>query len=305
MKMLSFDEITQHTTIHPKTIIIPCAHDFESILASQKAFESGYIKGGIFIGKVQLIKDIAHKVGLDLSQFELIPCDNASESSNRAVQLLLSGACDILLKGHMDTKIYLEAIGKKLFSIIAETGILSQVVVVETKIYPKPFIVTDGAINIKPKLKQKAQIIKNAIHVAQKMGLKRPKVSIVCASENVDDLMQSTKHAQKLVDMKNNGEFGEAIVEGPYDIYISMSEEAARKKGAMGEIQGDADILVFHDINSANTIYKSFAFLDPETKIGAVVAGAKRPILLPSRADTYKTKIHSIILSSFLGSKHD
>jgi len=300
MEMKTFMQLENSVRKQPGKVVVPCANNYEALSAIKLAMEKGFLNSGILIGEKKKITTCANEVGLDLQNFEHIEVSDQKEAAILSVKLLTKKQGDYLLKGQIDTKTYLKAILNKEFEVVKKGNLLSHIGLHEVPEYHKPFIVTDAAINISPDVEHKALIIKNAVKIAKKLGVATPKVAIVCAVEKVNPKMVSTLHARELAKMAKDKYFEDAIVEGPYDIYISLSKNAAIEKGVEGEVCGDADILVFPDINTANTIYKILQQLNNRSKNGSIIAGAEYPILLPSRTDPVSTKLNSLILASYL-----
>ena len=218
-----------------------------------------------------------------------------------AVDQILAGKGDFLIKGLVDTKYYMKAILNKEAHLVPEGALLSHFVLFSTPKYHKPFAVTDSAVVIAPTLEQKAKIIQNAVNTMHKLGLETPKVSCVCPVEKVNEKIPSTVDAAALAQMNAEGKITGCTVEGPYDLYISLSPERAAEKGIKGKVvAGDADILMLPDLDAANPLYKALAFFGDHMEAAAVLVGPKIPVILPSRADDPKVKLNAIALCSFL-----
>jgi phosphate butyryltransferase len=156
---------------------------------------------------------------------------------------------------------------------------------------------TDAAVSILPDLDKKVQIIINAISVAHNLGIENPKVALVCPVETVNPRIVSTTDASQLVFLQKNTEaFSQAMIEGPFGLDVALSQEAATIKGIEGEVPGDADILVFGNIDAANATYKAFLSV-PDVASAGIVVGAKLPIVLTSRSESMETRIASIELA--------
>jgi len=287
---------------NPGKVVVVSSENEEALEAVQMAMEDGVLKGGYLLGNKEETLKIAQKINLDLSLFEIISCESYEEAASLAVKLVSEKKGDFLLKGQVDTKVYLKAILNKEMGLVPPGNTLSHTAVMYLPSYHKLLIATDAAILIQPNVEEKAQMIQNAIEVAQKLGLQRPKVALIAAVEKINPKMQSTVDAAELVKLhKEKGYFSNAIVEGPYDVYIATSKEAAEIKKVSGEVCGDADILAFPDINAANVFYKSISRFVQDSWAAGIIAGAKVPILLPSRADDAMSKRMSIMVAAFMG----
>ena len=155
---------------------------------------------------------------------------------------------------------------------------------------------TDAAMNIAPDLEQKAQIIKNAVQVAHSIGIDVPKVAPLAAVEVVNAAMQATLDAAALTMMNKRGQITGCIIDGPLALDNAVSQIAAEHKGIRSEVAGEADILLVPAIEVGNVLYKSLIYF-ANAKVGAVISGAKAPIVLTSRADTAESKLYSLALA--------
>jgi phosphate butyryltransferase len=154
-------------------------------------------------------------------------------------------------------------------------------------------------MNVQPELIEKMHIINNAVEVFNRLGIKNPKVAILAAVEVINPKMQATVDAALLTAMNKRGQITNCIVDGPLALDISVSKEAAKHKGIISDVAGNADILVAHDINVGNVLYKSMNFLGG-ANAAAIIMGAQVPIVLTSRADSEESKMFSIALAAAL-----
>lgn len=298
MKITGFKQLEQLAKAKKGRVVVPMANNEEAQIAVKEAFQEGWLIGGYLIGNEKLIKEVARSTGLDLDQFEIIDIGEPVEAAIEAVKLMYEKKGDFLLKGIIGTKYYLKAILDKKFDMVEPGRLLSHVALMQTSGYHKLIGITDVAINISPGVEEKKKMIINIVEVFHKMGVEQPKVALICPVEKVNPKIESTVHAQQLVEYFKDDP--SCIVEGPYDTYIALSKHAAEEKGVTGEVCGDADILVFPDLDSANPVYKIMNQFIPDIRSAAIVAGARIPVILPSRADSAETKKLSIALSSYL-----
>lgn len=206
-----------------------------------------------------------------------------------------SGQADILMKGMIPTSDLLKAVLHKEAGL--RTGkILSHVAAFEVPGYDRLIFVTDSGMNINPDLQQKAQIIENAALIAKGIGVEMPKVAVLAAVETINPSMQATLDASALTVMNKRGQISYCVVEGPLALDNAISPEAAEHKGITGEVAGKADILLVPAIETGNALYKSLIYFSG-AKVGAVIAGARAPIVLTSRADSAESKLFSIALA--------
>ncbi|MFA6318427.1 MAG: phosphate acyltransferase [Elusimicrobiota bacterium] len=301
MKFKSLNEMVSMVKGKPNRVVVPGANNDEVIEALAMGTAEGLISGGILIGDPDAVKAMAAKGGLDLSPFELVPGSDQAAMCDAAVSCIKDGKADFLVKGLVETKNFLKSILKKEAGMVPEGSILSHLVLFETSRYHKPFFLTDAAILINPTLEEKRHMVQNAVDVARLTGVEKPKVSVVCPIEKVNPKVTCTVDAEALAKMSVDGRITDAVVEGPYDVYISFSRKLADEKGLKGgEVPGEVDIVVLPDLNTANVAYKVMTFFAEGLQSAALVAGAKFPIVLPSRTDPPRTKMLSIALASFL-----
>ena len=301
MKFKNYDELMRMVKGKSNRVVIPGANNAEAMEACKIADDNGLISGGVLIGEEALIRSFAGKAGLGLGKFEIVDCPDKAEMCRLAVDLVRRGQGDFLVKGLVDTSLYLKAILNKEAGMVEPGMTLSHFVLFETSHYHKLFAVTDAAILISPDLEQKRKIVQNSVNLMRMLGVEKPKVSIVCPIEKVNPKIPSTLDAAELAKMSGDGRIQNAVVEGPYDVYISFSRKLADEKGIQGGlVPGEADIIVLPDLDAANPVYKSITFFAEGMKSAALVAGANVPVILPSRTDPAQTKAYSIALASLL-----
>jgi len=282
---------------NPGRVAVPAADNAEALEGIAMAMEDGVLKGGVLIGEPDSIRGVAAEVGLPLENFEIVYEPDWDAAANLAVMAIVDGKADFLLKGKLGTSNYLKAVLNRKYGLVPEGRTLSHVAMAMIPTYHKPLFFGDAAITIDPDVATKASIIRNIVDVAHRVNIAHPLVALIAAVEKVNPKMKSTTDAAELVAMAKEGAFPGCEVEGPYDLYIAISSEAAEIKGVSGKVCGNADILVFPEINSGNVFYKALKFV-PDSWTAAVVGGASIPILLPSRADSAMTKRMSVVLAA-------
>ncbi|MGG1573704.1 phosphate butyryltransferase [Fictibacillus sp. NRS-1165] len=288
--------LNSNSTDSKKVVAVAAAEDEEVILSVKQAYEKG-IASFILAGnkeKIQfLLRQHELKEGEDLQIVEANPENTAME----AVKAVSGGQADILMKGHIPTADLLKAVLHKENGL--RTGkVLSHVAAFEVPGFDRLIFLTDSGMNIVPDLQQKAQIIENAVQVARGIGVAMPKVAVLAAVESVNPNMQATLDASALAMMNRRGQIKGCIVDGPLALDNAISVKAAEHKGISGEVAGQADVLVVPAIETGNALYKSLIYF-ANAKVGAVVAGARAPIVLTSRADTAESKLYSIALAVY------
>ncbi len=279
-----------------RRIAVAAAEEHSALEAVCAAYEYG-IAQPILIGDGRAMDGLAAKLGLDISRFARMEEPDAGKAAARAVELVRNGEADVLMKGILDTSVLLKAVLNKENGLNAGR-LTSHVAVLEVPTYHKLFLVTDAAINIAPDIQAKVDIISNAVQAAKALGVENPKVALLAAVEKVNwEKMPCTAEAAVLTQMNRRGQIKGCIVDGPLALDNAVSAERARIKGIVSDVAGDADILVVPDIEAGNILYKSLLDLG-RAKGAGIVLGARKPVVLTSRADTAEIKLASIALAN-------
>jgi phosphate butyryltransferase len=214
-----------------------------------------------------------------------------------------AGEVDLLLKGHLRTDELLRAVLDKESGL--RTGrLLSDVLLYEDKLSGAIRLVgiSDGGLNVLPNLEQKKQIVQNAIEVMRSLGLARPKIALMSATEAVSESLPSSVDARLLTEMVEAGQFDDAQVFGPLALDCALLESAAREKRIEHPVAGHADCMVVPNIEAGNLLGKSVKYLGG-SQCAHVIAGAKLPILIPSRVESVDDKVNSIALGVIFASR--
>ena len=300
MKFKNFDELLKMVKGKTNRIVVPGANNDEVLEACKMGVDHKIISGGILIGPKAQVEAMAAKVGLPLKGFEILDMSDYAEICNKAVDLIKAGKGDFLVKGLVDTKFYMKALLRKEVAAVEEGTVLSHFVLFELANYHKLFALTDAAIMIKPTLEEKAKIVRNSVNMMRQLGVDVPKVSVVCPVEKANPKIPSTLDAVELVNMSKDGRIKNAVIEGPYDVYITFDKKLAAEKGVTGVVPGETDIALLPDLDSANPMYKTLSYFGAGMKSATLLAGCNIPVILPSRTDSPMTKLHSIALACFL-----
>lgn len=286
--------------IERKRIAVAVAQDEDVLKAVDAAYHLGLVDVSL-IGDKKKIFDIADHIKIDVSNYEIIKEAEDPKAIKIAVEMVSSGRADFLMKGMVQTADLLRVVLDKDIGL-RTNRILSHLGVLEVPTYNKLLFITDGGINIAPDLKAKADIIQNAVDVAQCLGIEKPKVAILAALELVNPAMQCTLDAAALCKMADRGQIKNCIIDGPLAMDNAISREAAKHKGIISEVAGDADILITPDIEAANIMYKTLVFLSGAKPCG-IIAGSKAPVVTTSRSDDYQAKLNSIALAALASTK--
>jgi phosphate acetyltransferase len=272
-------------------VVHPC--DAESLTGALDAARYGLIIP-VLIGPTAKIDKVASDTGLDLSGIERVDVPHSHAAAEVAAIMAARCEVEILMKGSLHTDELLHAV---LAQPSLRTGRrMTHVFRFDVPMYPKPLMVTDAALNIRPSLMDKVDIVQNAIDLAHIMGIRCPKVAILAAVETVNPDMPSTLDAAALCKMANRGQIHGGLLDGPLAFDNAISPHAARIKHIVSDVAGDADILAVPDLESGNILAKQLEYLAGATGAGLVL-GARVPIALTSRADSANTRVASALLA--------
>ncbi|NRQ67101.1 phosphate butyryltransferase [Bacillus cereus] len=284
-----------------KTVAVAVAEDHEVIEAVAKAIKLQLAQFRLY-GNQEKIMGMLQEHGLQTSEHvEVIAAMSSAEAAELSVKAVRNGEADVLMKGNIPTANILKAVLNKEWGL-RKGSVLSHVAAFEVQNYDRLIFVTDAAMNIAPDVTQKAAIIQNTVEVARAIGIDLPKVAPIAAVEVVNPAMQATIDAAMLTQMNRRGQIKECIVDGPLALDNAVSQIAAEHKGIVSDVAGKADILLVPTIEAGNVLYKSLVYF-ADAKVGAMIAGAKAPIVLTSRADSAETKVYSLALAVATASK--
>lgn len=291
------DLVKKAKEIESKTLVVACAAD-EHVLEAVEMARKENIVNAILIDDKLKITSLLNGLGFDETNYQIIDIKDKPEACLAAVKLVSEHEGYFLMKGLVDTSVILRAALNKEFGLRTQNRI-SHVSVMEVPTHNKLIYMSDGAMNIAPNLDEKRQIIENSIKIAHAVGNANPNVGIIAAVEKVNPQMEATIHADELVKMNKQGIIKGCTVGGPFALDNAISKEAAKHKGIVDPIAGDIDILIMPQIESGNVFYKTMMFL-AGAKSASVISGAKKPIVLTSRADSKESKFYSIALGALV-----
>ena len=245
----------------------------------------------IFIGNDSEIKKHAEKLNWDISKYKIIDEKDENSTASIAAKLASEGKAKIIVKGHIHTDVLIKAVFKRTLNLIGKKR-LSHIWHMTLGADDKPFIITDGVINVLPKLGVKMHILKNAVDFANKIGISRPKVSILSATEEVLESVPSSVEAN-LITKKAKEEKINADVFGPLAFDNSVSKKSAAIKKIKNEVAGNTDILLVPNVETGNALVKMMIYFMGACAAGVVV-GCKSPVVITSRSDESEPRLASI-----------
>ena len=274
----------------PVKAVIVNAGKKVAVESTKQAVEANLIIP-IFIGDKSLILSIAKEINWDVSNYEIIHEPVENNTAPIAAKLASEAKVKIIVKGHIHTDVLMKAVLKRDLNLIGKKR-LSHVWHMTLQKNDKPFIITDGALNVLPKLETKMHILRNSVEFAKRIGISKPKVSVLSATEEVLDSMPSSLDAKELT--KRAKEEGiNADVFGPMAFDNSVSEKAAQIKGIKNSVAGKTDILLVPNVEAGNGLVKMMIFFMGACAAGVVIGG-KVPVVITSRADDTQARLASI-----------
>ena len=255
----------------------------------------------MLVGPIAKLRAAALAAGVDITPYRIEDVPHSHAAAARAVALVRDGEAGLLMKGSLHTDELMHEV------VAGDTGLrtnrrLSHVYIMDVPSYDRLLLVTDAAINIAPSLEDKRHITQNAIDIAHVIGIATPRVAVLSAVETINPALISSVDAAAITMMAQRGQITGAVVDGPLGFDNAISMEAAKLKGIVSDVAGRADILVVPDLESGNMVAKQLSFLAGADAAG-VVAGARVPIILTSRADTARTRIASCAVAVLMAHK--
>lgn len=294
----NFDQMFEQLRSKPKKRLVAAwGVDDHTISAVYMAVEAGIVEG-ILVGDEEMIKKVCQEHNYDLSKLTVVNNPNELKSITQAVDMVNAGEADILMKGLCSTDKYMRGILNKEKGLLPPKAVLSHVCVVQNPGYHKLLVISDIAVIPAPDLKQKQAMIGYVANTARALGVEKPKVAMITATEQMLPGMPACVEAAMLAKMSERGQIAGCVVDGPLALDVALCKEAAEIKKLKSEVAGDADCCVFPSIEAANVFYKFAGHFCPGVKMAAMVAGAKAPCVLSSRADSTETKLNSIALAA-------
>ena len=245
----------------------------------------------IFIGDKEDIDKCALDLNFDISNFEIIDEKIENKTSEIAADLASKGAIKIIVKGHIHTDVLMKEVIKKKYNLIGKTR-LSHIWHMTLNKEDRPLIITDGALNVSPNVKTKMHILKNVINFCNRIGTMRPKISVLSATEEVLESVQSSLDAKEITELAKKENLN-ADVFGPLAFDNSISKKSAEIKGIKNLVAGDADVLLVPSVETGNALVKIMVYFMGACAAGVVVGG-KVPVVITSRSDVATARLASI-----------
>jgi len=293
----SFDEIFEHLKSRPKKRLVAAyANDSHTIGAVSMAIDAGIVEATL-VGDRKTILSVCETEGIDHNKFNIVQEADENKAALTAVEFVSKGEGDLLMKGLCSTDKYMRAILNKEVGLLPPRGVLSHITLMSSSVYHKLLLFSDIAVIPAPDLKQKIAMCGYLINTARSLGIEKPKVAIIAATEQMTPSMQACVDAAILSKMGDRGQIKNAYIDGPLAVDVAIDEEAKEIKKVIGPVAADADCMLFPNIEAGNVFYKTIGKFT-NSQLAAIVVGAKAPCVLSSRGDTTETKLNSIALAA-------
>ena len=280
-----------------KRMVAAWGVDSHTIAAAAKAVELG-LADVTLVGDEKMIAEACKEEGVDVSIFTVVHNPVELASVAQAVQMIRDGQGDFLMKGLCSTDKFLRAILNKETGLLPPKGTLTHCTTLEIPSYHKLLFVGDVAVIPAPDFKQKQVIMNCLVQAAKSVGVEKPKVAILAATEQVLTSQPASVEAAMLSKMVERGQIKGCVADGPLALDVAIDMESVQIKGLVSPVAGDADCILFPNIESGNVFYKANSKLVPGVKQAGILVGAKVPCVLSSRADSIETKLNSIAIAA-------
>ena len=301
MRIANFAELLEAARqCGPKTVAIAAAHEQE-ILQAARAAEAEKIADCVLVGDRNEIQALAAESSLDLGRMLVIDEPEPRRAARKVMELVRLGHAQVAMKGRIETGDFLRAALDKECGL--RTGqLLSHVGIFEIPGFDRLVFVTDAGVVVAPDITQKVEIVQNAIRVAHVLGIEKPKVAILAATEMVNPKIPTTLDAAYLAKMADRGQIRGGIVDGPLALDNAISQESSSIKGINSPVAGQADILVAPDVEAGNMLAKAITYF-ARGRMAGVVVGGQSPLIVASRSDPHDTKLVSMALGVILAAR--
>lgn len=299
MNIKNFNDLLEAAQLQPeKRLVVVNGVDENTIEALDAAVKMGFVTP-ILTGNKSRILEIFSYLKINESKYRIVHAESPKEAAEKAVELVNAGEADLIMKGLLSTDKFMRVLLKKEFGLIPSNGTLSHISVMDNSNYHKLLIFSDAGVIPYPDLKQKILMTENLIQAAKRLGIENPKVAVIAPTEQIIISIQSCMDGATIAKMSEHGQIEGGMVDGPMALDVALDRNSAEIKGFTSPVAGDADCLLFPNIDAANVFYKTNSKLC-NAEMSGIIAGAKVPVVVSSRGDSEKTKLNSIALASLL-----
>ncbi len=281
-----------------KRVVVVNGVDENTIEGLNEAVKIGFVSP-ILTGDRAVILKTLENLGIDAAKYRIVHAADVRDAAEKAIELVVNGDADLVMKGLISTDKFMKVLLKKENGMLPSNSTLFHISVMHNVNYHKLLIFTDAAVIPYPDLKQKIMMTGHLIQTAQRLGIKEPKVAVIAPTEQIIISIQSCMDGATIAKMNEHGQIEGGLVDGPMALDVALDRESAEIKGFTSPVAGDADCLLFPNIDAANVFYKANSKL-AKADMSGIIAGAKVPVVVSSRGDSEKTKLNSLALATLL-----
>lgn len=292
----SFEELVEHLVERHqrKKVAVVCPNDVSTLTAVMRAVDEGFIEA-LLVGCHEGVAKLVESYG---EHAKLVEAANAEEAALKAVELVRNGQADVLMKGFLNTDTLLHAVLNKENGILPKGQVLTHITCAQIPGYKRLIYFTDAAVIPYPSKEQREAQLRYMLDTCRRMGIETPQVALINCSEKVNEkTFPFTAEYKELIAKANDGAFGTCVIDGPLDLKTSLSPAALHKKGIESPLDGQANALIFPDIQAGNVFYKTITLFSEATTAG-ILRGPIVPVVLPSRGDNGTSKYYSLAFAA-------
>lgn len=277
-----------------KRIVVVCANDPNTEYAIARAMDEG-IAEFLMIGDAAILEKYP-ALKRHPQYVKILHVENSDEAARKAVKIVREGEADILMKGIINTDNLLHAILDKEYGLLPKGKVLTHLAMMQIPTYHKLLFFSDAAVIPRPTLQQRIEMIWYAIHTCRRFGIDRPHIALIHCTEKVSAKFPHSLDYVNIVELAEAGEFGDVVIDGPLDVKTACEKNSGDIKGIVSPVNGEADVLIFPNIESGNTFYKAVSLFANAIMAG-VLQGPVCPVVLPSRSDSGLSKYYSMAMA--------
>lgn len=281
-----------------KRVVVVNGVDESTLEGLNEAVKMGFV-APILTGDRESILQALKNLEINPEKYRIVDAPTAKDAADRAVELVNAGEADLIMKGLISTDKFMKVLLKKENGLLPSNSTLFHISVMHNINYHKLLLFTDAAVIPYPDLKQKIMMTGHLIQTALRLGIADPKVAVIAPTEQIIISIQSCMDGATIAKMNEHGQIEGGLVDGPMALDVALDRYSAEVKGFTSPVAGDADCLLFPNIDAANVFYKTNSKL-ANAEMSGIIAGAKVPVVVSSRGDSERTKLNSLALASLL-----
>ncbi|MDD4308754.1 MAG: phosphate acyltransferase [Candidatus Cloacimonetes bacterium] len=279
-------------------IAVAVAEDANTIGALVRGVKDGFVFP-ILIGNAGRIAELILPEIKDVNAYQIVDIPDEVSATREAVRLVQSGEADVLMKGLVATDKFLKAVLDKEKGLLPPKAVMSYTCALELPKYHKLLFISDTAVLTYPDLDQKIAMVNYSVNIARRLGIAKPKVALVSATEKVTAAIPATFDFALMCKMADRGQIKNCIMDGPLDVFLACDPSSLEIKGVSSPINGDADILIFPNLESANSFYKGL-MLFGGGELAGLICGTTKPVVVMSRSESENSKYYCLSLACIM-----